>query len=289
MDEQDWYEKDLSDFDDLQSSDENVVIEEQLIHPKQKKSLERTSVIENNYHEKDYPFDLWYLIAMYIALEDIGRFALICRKTNQIVNSVPFWISLFRKYNKVGAKKLTRLLIREHLSIVRTYVIKSLYQTYPLFQERFDKTNAIQKEPHFLLSSRCVRIWYSKRPTQRDLYDYYFEFRFDNMQQTKQQDIQIQAISPIFQANNQSIIDKDSYILHLISSNFVLIGPYMGMILSQITLNVSSDYRYHKLKMWFDSSRSCSQKSKYNNSVVIIDPVLCLRIYKWYNSPTNLD
>ncbi|CAF0769791.1 unnamed protein product [Rotaria sordida] len=283
-DEPDWYDKDLSDFDDLQSSDEDAVVEKQLIHSKQK-----TSIIENNYHGKDYPFDLWYLIAMYIAPEDIGRFALICHKTNQIINSVSFWISLFRKYNKIEAKRLTRLLVREHLSIVRTYVIKSLYQTYPLFQERFDKTNVIQKEPHFLLSSRCVRIWYSKRPTQRDLYNYYFEFRFDNIQQSKQQDIQIQAISSIFQANNQSIIDKDSYVLHLISSNFVLIGPYMGMILSQITLNVSSDYRYHKLKMWFDSSRSCSQKSKYNNSVVIIDPILCLRIYKWYNSPANLD
>ncbi|CAF2390133.1 unnamed protein product [Rotaria sp. Silwood2] len=289
MDEQDWYEKDLSDFDDLQSSDEHTVIEEQLIHSTQNKSLKKPFIIENNYHGKDYPFDLWYLIAMYIAPEDIGRFALICRKTNQIVNSVPFWISVFRKYNKLEAKRLTRLLVREHLSIVRTYVIKSLYQTYPLFQERFDKTNVIQKEPHFLLSSRCIRIWYSKRPTQRDLYNYYFEFHFDNVQQSKQEDIQIQAISPIFQANNQSIIDKDSYILHLISSNLVLIGPYMGMVLSQITLNVSSDYRYHKLKMWFDSSRSCSQKSKYNNSVVIIDPILCLRIYKWYNSPANLD
>jgi hypothetical protein len=63
----------------------------------------------------------------------------------------------------------------------------------------------------------------------------------------------------------------------------------MGMILSKLTLNVSSDYRYHKLKMWFDSSRLSIQKSLYNNSVVIIDPILCLRIYKWYNIPANLD
>jgi hypothetical protein len=64
----------------------------------------------------------------------------------------------------------------------------------------------------------------------------------------------------------------------------------MGMILSQITLNVSSDYRYHKLKMWFDSSRLCLQTSKkYNDSVVIIDPILCLRVYNWYNSPASFD
>jgi hypothetical protein len=144
-----------------------------------------------------------------------------------------------------------------------------------------NKTDAIQKDPHFLLSSRCIRIWYSKRPTQPESYNYYFEFRFHNTPQEKP----IQALSPLFAVNTQSMIDKNSWILHLISSNFVLIGPYMGMILSKLTLNVSSDYRYHKLKMWFDSSRL----SKNGNSMVTIDPILCLRIYRWYNIPTNLN
>jgi hypothetical protein len=90
MDEQDWYEKDLSDFDDPELSTEN---EEQIIPSKQK----QLSTIANNYHGKEYPFDLWYLIGMYVAPEDIGRFALICRTTNQVVNTAAFWISLFRK------------------------------------------------------------------------------------------------------------------------------------------------------------------------------------------------
>lgn len=157
-----------------------------------------------------------------------------------------------------------------------------------------NKTDVIQQDPHFLRLARCMRIWYSKATqttTHRDAFNYYFEFRFDNTQRTKQQHkVQIQPISPIIQTNNQYTIDKDSCILHLICSNFVPIGPYMGMILSQITLNLSSDYRYHKLKMWFDSSRICLQTSKkYSDSVVIIDPILCLRVYNWYNSPPNFD
>ena len=176
--------------------------------------------------------------------------------------------------------------MKEHFSIVRTHVIKSLYENYSLFQKRSNKTDAIQKDPHFLLSSRCIRIWYSKRSIPPQSYNYYFEFRFDHTQQ----DITIQPLSPLFRVNNQYVIDKDTCILHLISSNFVPIGPYMGMILSQITLNVSSDYRYHKLNMWFDSSRLCLQTSKkYNDSVVIIDPILCLKVYNWYNSPANFD
>ncbi|CAF1513093.1 unnamed protein product [Adineta steineri] len=286
MDEQDWYEKNLDEFDDLYlSKDDSRLQQQQFISSKQK-SL---SILENNYYGNNYPIDLWYLIAMYIRPEDVGRFALICSATNQVVNSIVFWISLFRKYNKIQAKRTSRLLVREHVSIIRTYVIKSLYQSYPLFQERLNKTDAIQKEPHFLLSSRCVRIWYSKRTTPRELHNYYFEFCFDNDQQIKQENIQIEALSPMFQIDNQYMIDKNSYILHVICSNFVLMGPYMGLILSKIILNVSSDYRYHKLKMWFDSSKLSVQKSKYNDSVVIIDPVLCLRVYKWYNCPANLD
>jgi hypothetical protein len=89
MDDQDWFEKDLSDFDDPQTSNN-----EYEVHQSKHKQI---SPIGNHYHEQSYPIDLWYLIAMYIAPEDIGRFALICQSTNHVVNTVPFWIRLLRK------------------------------------------------------------------------------------------------------------------------------------------------------------------------------------------------
>jgi hypothetical protein len=93
MDEQDWYEKDLNDFEEQQSSIDNSPVEQPFIRPKKK----QISVLENDYCGRNYPIDIWYLIAMYIAPEDIGRFALICQATNQVVNTVAFWISIFRK------------------------------------------------------------------------------------------------------------------------------------------------------------------------------------------------
>ena len=45
----------------------------------------------------DYPLDLWFLIAMYISPEDIGKFSLICRASHHVVNTVVFWMRLFRK------------------------------------------------------------------------------------------------------------------------------------------------------------------------------------------------
>ncbi|CAF1356741.1 unnamed protein product [Adineta ricciae] len=293
MDEQDWYEKDLSDFDDPQLSDEEAEIQQHYIPSKPKQRSKQISLTDDHSAHTDYPLDLWFILATYIAPEDIGRFSLICRAANHVVNTVYFWMLLFRKHNKTEATKISRILVREHISIIRTHVIKSLYQVYPLFQDRSSRTDIIQKDPHFLRSSRCVRIWYSKDSTTstRESYNYYFEFRFDNIQRSKRSpQMQIQALSPILQTSNQYIIDKDCCVLHLTCSNYVPVGPYMGMILSQITLNLSSDYRYHKLKMWFDSSRLCLQTfNRYSDSVVIIDPILCLRVYNWYNSPANFD
>ncbi|UJR10562.1 hypothetical protein I4U23_014762 [Adineta vaga] len=285
MDDQDWYEKDLDEFDDFQNSDDNLIVK-RTIPPSKRKQL---IIKQDDYNGTTYPLDFWYLIASHIAPEDVGRFALICRATNQVVNSVPFWIFLFRRYNQSEAKRRSRLLVREHPSIVRTYIIKSFYQTYPLFQDRLNKADAIQKDPHFLVSSRCIRIWYSKLSTQRELYNYYFEFCSNQDQSSIEKKIPIQTLSPLFQMDNLDMIDRNSFILHLVSSKLTPIGPFMGMILSKITLNVSSDYRYHKLKMWFDGSKFSSQKSNFNNSVVVIDPILCLRIYKWFNCPANLD
>jgi hypothetical protein len=84
MDELDWYEKD---FDDPQISDEEEI---RLPKPKQRIT---TPMID----EEKYPFDVWYLISAYIAPEDIGRFALICRTTNRVINTSAFWILIFNK------------------------------------------------------------------------------------------------------------------------------------------------------------------------------------------------
>lgn len=97
-DELEWDEKDLNDFDNLQVFDEDSRVNTPKIQLKQKPSQQIVPVLEYNNHGQDYPLDLWYLIAMYIAPEDVGRFALICRKTNLVVNSVSFWIFLFRRY-----------------------------------------------------------------------------------------------------------------------------------------------------------------------------------------------
>jgi hypothetical protein len=68
-----------------------------MVRSKQKQRTKQIFPIENNYDGKDYPLDLWFIIAMYISPEDIGKFSLICRASNHVVNTVYFWMRLFRK------------------------------------------------------------------------------------------------------------------------------------------------------------------------------------------------
>ena len=89
MDDLDWDEKDLDDFAAPQIRDEQENL------PLKQNSCLKT--LPQSVYGKDYPYDIWFRISTYIAPEDIGRFALICRTTNQVVNSAAFWISIFKK------------------------------------------------------------------------------------------------------------------------------------------------------------------------------------------------
>lgn len=74
------------------------LVQQQIVRTKQKQRTTKSiSLIENDYEGRDYPLDLWYIIAMYILPEDIGKFSLICRASNHVVNTVYFWMRLFRK------------------------------------------------------------------------------------------------------------------------------------------------------------------------------------------------
>lgn len=117
LEEQDWYEKDLSDFEDPQLSDEEhegkiqclflfgienfmfeFLVQQTTGRSKHKQRSKQSSLSGDNLDGEEYPLDLWFIIAMYIPPEDIGKFSQICRASNHVVNTVYFWMRLFKKY-----------------------------------------------------------------------------------------------------------------------------------------------------------------------------------------------
>lgn len=272
--EPEWDERNWDDDDD-----------EEPIQMKKPPQIQRQTPIKRQTTGKDYPMDLWYLIASYINPEDVGRFALLCRSANRVVKSTAFWMRMFQKFDSKQFKRYSRILVKEDVPIVQHFVIRSLYQDYPLFRSRWDKREIIQKDPHFLVSSRCVRIWYSTRTVAPDGFDYYFQFRFDQPATPL-----IKAKSSLIQNSDQLCLDRQSAIVHVISPNFLMIGQLIGTTLSDVQLPLSCDFRFYKLKFVFDSSKSKSiSKSMLNKTVVTIDPVSRLKVYRWFDCPSNLD
>lgn len=47
---------------------------------------------------KDYPVDIWLVLASYIRPEDVCRFALICRNAWTVTCTAAFWTRLYRRW-----------------------------------------------------------------------------------------------------------------------------------------------------------------------------------------------
>lgn len=60
--------------------------------PKSKKSTKRMN--ERTCYGTTYPADVWFHIAKYIPPEDLLKFALICKDTYRVLQSVQFWKQL---------------------------------------------------------------------------------------------------------------------------------------------------------------------------------------------------
>ncbi|XP_055542401.1 transmembrane protein 183-like [Wyeomyia smithii] len=128
---------------------------------------------ENSY--SDYVIAIWYLISEYILPEDVCSFALICRKTAEVVQSAKFWHHLYQKYCKQCDEDLPRRLQPVNMGILRglrTCTIRSLFYMYPPFVRRL--SIAPFTDPHRIAGRQLVFSWYRKNKTG---WNYYFKLK----------------------------------------------------------------------------------------------------------------
>ena len=180
---------------------------------------------------------------------------------------------------------IVRTLRHEHSLAVRTYVVRSLYQSYPVFLSRAKKNDMINQDPHFLCGWRCTRIWYSKRMAPSQMYDYFFEFRSDSTPSTM-----LRVQSALLRKENEYQIDEKTCILKIVSSRVVFMEPVMGLFLCEIALPMTSDFFHMKLRMNFNSSKfNVKRMTTANNNSITIEPVLSLKLYHWYDCPVEFE
>ncbi|KAL3286239.1 hypothetical protein HHI36_000750 [Cryptolaemus montrouzieri] len=230
----------------------------------------------------DYPFDVWFIISNYIAPEDVGRFAAICKTSLEVVLSVQFWIALYKRYYKKECLPETyqpNCLLRYFG--LRTSVIKALYLMYPPFIARTYQigTGGIT-HPDILKGKKCVGLSFRK---QGKKFCYYFKFKLNNSvpfyrNEMKQQNI-IELLNDI-QANP----DEDNCILKVTCEERIAIPPIVGQTLIYVSLTLSRGFCHHRLQLTFSSKiEFFSSRNGTIDGDVVIDPVSKIMILNWWH------
>lgn len=128
--------------------------------------------IDEDHQYNEYPTDLWWLISDYVAPEDVGRFALICRASYTIAGSVKFWKGIYNRYYSPAIRLPTRLQpdCMARPGGLRACVIRSLYYTYTPFLQRLIKHP--QQDFHGMTKRYVERFWFTRKANNKWLYFY---------------------------------------------------------------------------------------------------------------------
>lgn len=120
----------------------------------------------------EFPNDIWFLIAAFVAPEDIPRFALICKQTYAITTTLKFWKNVYRRHFTTGVELPVRLQLdcMTRPRGIRACAIRSLFFTYPLFVNR--TLVQPQQDFHSLVKRRVVQFWFQQVSSSKFLYFY---------------------------------------------------------------------------------------------------------------------
>ncbi|XP_061487784.1 transmembrane protein 183A isoform X3 [Rhineura floridana] len=126
---------------------------------------------------KEYPIDIWLLLASYIRPEDTVNFSLICKRAWIVTCTAAFWTRLYRRHYNKNASLPVRLQPEsiEKMYCLRACVIRSLYHMYKPFVSRVARNPAIpETTPSTLENSKCSfcgtleLLWCQQKFTLKD-------------------------------------------------------------------------------------------------------------------------
>nr|DBA34043.1 TPA: hypothetical protein GDO54_001648 [Pyxicephalus adspersus] len=236
----------------------------------------------------DYPIDIWLILANYIRPEDVVTFALICKKAWTVTCTAVFWMRLYKRYYRTSTYLPVRLLpeCMYRLRSLRACVIRSLYHMYEPFSSRVAKNPALpESTPSTLLNSKCLLFWCKKITGSRPepLWEFYFKFM---KQPLKQKNHCVNGLQPPAEYKEVHYNpDQDCCLLQITTLNFIFIPVAMGMTLTYLTINVSTDMRHHRVRLVFqDCPVLNGKKSRGEQGLqIVLDPVHSLHLLDWWH------
>ncbi|KAM3935938.1 transmembrane protein 183A [Leptodactylus fuscus] len=237
----------------------------------------------------DYPIDIWLVLASYIRPEDVVTFALICKKAWTVTCTAVFWMRLYKRHYQTSTYLPVRLLpeCMYRLCSLRACVIRSLFHMYEPFCSRVAKNPSLpESTPNTLLNSKCLLFWCKKLETgsrPAPLWEFNFKFKKPPLKQKNHRHNGLQP--PVEYKEVHYNPDQDCCLLQVTTFNFIFIPVVMGMTLTYMTINVSTDMRHHRVRLIFqDCPVLTGKKPRGEQGVqIVLDPVHSVHLLDWWH------
>ncbi|XP_018412796.1 PREDICTED: transmembrane protein 183-like isoform X2 [Nanorana parkeri] len=228
---------------------------------REKKSKKYKEITNADRAGGDYPFDIWLVLANYIRPENVVTFALICKKAWTVTCTAVFWMRLYKRYYRTSTYLPVRLLpeCMYRLRSLRACVIRSLYHMYEPFSSRVAKNPALpESTPSTLLNSNPL----------------------------KQKNHCVNGLQPPAEYKEVHYNpDQECCLLQITTLNFIFIPVVMGMTLTYLTINVSTDMRHHRVRLVFHDCPVLNRKRPRGEQGVqiVLDPVHSVHLLDWWH------
>ncbi|XP_005106732.1 transmembrane protein 183 [Aplysia californica] len=276
-----WFEKELEDFvidDQAQGGEEEEDVAIANKKPEGKKKKVKKEEDKTGYV---YPLDFWYILSSYIDPEDIGRFSGLCKASHSVTQLAGFWRKLYHRYYAGRADPLPEFLrpsAMEKLHGLRARVIRTMFRIYPPLAARVASKGPMEDEPHDLKGHRCLLAWH--QPATKG-WQFCFKFQKPSLQALSSRPV---SKEDVYNGYDDLFYhpDEGCSVLQVTCCHFSSVASVMGLLLNQVYVTLSSGFRYHRLRLHFDSRVNACHNAP-SDVVVVLDDVLAIRVMQWWH------
>uniref|UniRef100_A0AAG5CW09 F-box domain-containing protein n=1 Tax=Anopheles atroparvus TaxID=41427 RepID=A0AAG5CW09_ANOAO len=240
---------------------------------KKRQADESLQMVE--YH--DYHIDLWFLVSEFIRPEDVCRFALICRKTAEVVQSGRFWSQLYRSHYNRTIELPPRFqpdsMVR--LRGLRSAVIRSLFYLYPPFVERLLPTS--YRNPYRVVGRQLLSVWHKRT---KNCWTYCFRLKASSLAGSRPaQSVQLQREkrSLAFMQDIYMNPEEGCQIL-MITTDYLKVIPMYNetLIVKNLTQALSQSMMRYKVRL--ELANYCGKRI----DELIFDPTRNVSVLDWW-------
>ena len=233
-----------------------------------------------------YPVDLWCMLANYIKPEQVKTFASICRGSYFAVSTIGFWSRLYERFVTDSSSLPARLKSDwiESRDGFKCRVIRALFIARENLHNRLaQQTLETARDTRVisqLIGLRCCHMWYEEKATSKSasVFKFYFKFkRNGNL-----------GMLCLCKNNEKSDYlntnsERDFIVFQLTVSNYIRLQSVSGESLTDISVNLSRNLRFHCIKMTFHAYRRDRKYRKGDGKVIILEPVSEFRLLRWWH------